>query len=536
MRRPATVSIVLIVIFAVSAVARPTFAGRLTVEGDKKPSAKQDAKQPDAAKKPDSAEKGAAKASPAAKSLPKTGEAKPCDKPSTYKVKKRLFKVEVSLDGVLEAKNTTDIVLRPKEWSDFEVLRAVEHGTLVKPGDLLVSLETEKIDKAIADLQRDLTLARLALQDSELQLQLTRASVPLDLAASERSRRNLDQDAARFQKIDRPMMIRMVNFMVKMSEDQLAYEQEELRQLEKMYKADDLTEETEEIILRRARDSVARAKFGLDRAKSERDSILEMSLPRAEEALKLALQRQAIEYRRSQASIPAGLRKQELTLEKARVELGRSEERLKRLEADRGLMNVKAPVGGIVYYGKFVRGRWSGSEMVADRLRRGGHLMSDDVFMTIVEPRPLAVRTSASEKQLQWVTTGQKAVVRPTATPDLRLSAIVDRVAAVPGGGKDFETTLTLALDEQARALMPGMTCEVKLVPYLKRDALAIPLAALGTDEIEGAKQLVALPGKGDQPIKREVTVGKRSDKLVEIVAGLREGEEILAEYPKEKE
>jgi multidrug efflux pump subunit AcrA (membrane-fusion protein) len=83
---------------------------------------------------------------------------------------------------------------------------------------------------------------------------------------------------------------------------------------------------------------------------------------------------------------------------------------------------------------------------------------------------------------------------------------------------------------------MPGMTCEVKLVPYLKRDALAIPLAALGTDEIEGAKQLVALPGKGDQPIKREVTVGKRSDKLVEIVAGLREGEEILAEYPKEKE
>ena len=33
----------------------------------------------------------------------------------------------------------------------------------------------------------------------------------------------------------------------------MAYQKEELHQLEKMYKADDLTEETEEIILTRAR-------------------------------------------------------------------------------------------------------------------------------------------------------------------------------------------------------------------------------------------------------------------------------------------
>jgi multidrug resistance efflux pump len=457
-------------------------------------------------------------------------------KPSTYKVRRRVFKVEVSLDGVFEAKRVAEVALRPQEWSDFEVLHAVEHGTTVRQGDLLVSIDTEKIDRAIADLERDLTLSRLNLQDTELQLQLSRVSGPLDLATSDRSRRNLDQDLTQFFKVDRPMMERTVNFMVKMAEDRLAYEQEELRQLEKMYKADDLTEETEEIILRRARDSVAQAKFSLERATSDRNSILKTTLPRAEEALKLAVQRMAVDWKKTQANVPAAQRKLELSLERMRVELGRSEERLKRLVADRKLMNLKAPVGGIVYYGRVVRGKWSGGDTSADKLRRGARLMADDVFMTIVEPRPLAVRTAASEKQLPYVATGMKATVRPTALPDMRLDAIVDRVAAVPGAGKDFDTVLTLALGNEARAIMPGMTCEVKIVLLYKPDPLAVPLAALGADEADPNKFLVALPVKGAEPVRRAVKVGRRNEKLAEIVGGLSAGEEILAEYPKEKE
>ena len=46
----------------------------------------------------------------------------------------------------------------------------------------------------------------------------------------------------------------------------------------------------------------------------------------------------------------------------------------------------------------------------------------------------------------------------------------------------------------------------------------------------------MALPGKDGQPVRREVVVGKRTDKLVEILKGLSPGEEILAEFPKEKE
>ena len=44
-------------------------------------------------------------------------------------------------------------------------------------------------------------------------------------------------------------------------EQYLSYSLEELNQLKKMYEADDLTEETEEIIIQRAQNDVDQAKF-----------------------------------------------------------------------------------------------------------------------------------------------------------------------------------------------------------------------------------------------------------------------------------
>lgn len=464
---------------------------------------------------------------------PKPEASKPSE-PSTYKVKKRLFKVEVTLDGVFEAKNSAEVVLRPREWSDLEVLRAVEHGTAVKQGELLASLETEKIDKVIADLERDLVQARLTLKDAEVALQLARANGPLELAAAERSKRNIDQDLANFVKTDRPMMERTVNFMVKMSEDMLAYEQEELRQLEKMYKADDLTEETEEIILRRTRDSVERAKFNLDRMKVERDEILKQTLPRAAEMVNLSAQRQAIEYQRSKVVLPLGARRLELSLERLKQEAARGKLRLNRLQEDRAAMTIKSPVDGNVYYGRCVRGKWVGGEMAGEKLRRGGRLTNNDVFMTVAEPRPLAVRVSVPEKQLRHVKAGLKGFVQPNISPDLKLTAIVERVSPVPSSSREFDTVLTVAMDDSAKALMPGMSCEARFVPFYKAETLAVPLAAVGSDELDPRKQYVALPGKDGKPEKKPVTLGERADKYVEVLKGLTEGTEILAEYPKD--
>ena len=71
---------------------------------------------------------------------------------------------------------------------------------------------------------------------------------------------------------------------LKTSEQYLAYAAEELNQLKKMYEADDLTEETEEIILQRAQYQYERAKFSYEAAKIRNEEAIEFQLPRGKTA------------------------------------------------------------------------------------------------------------------------------------------------------------------------------------------------------------------------------------------------------------
>ena len=104
-----------------------------------------------------------------------------------------------------------------------------------------------------------------------------------------------------------------------MANESLEYEKEELHQLEKMYKADDITEETEQIVLKRARDAVDRAKFNVEYSKVMHDQVLTMGVPRAEVLVKELARRKALDWEKSKIELPLAVKKQRLELEKLRL-------------------------------------------------------------------------------------------------------------------------------------------------------------------------------------------------------------------------
>ena len=80
--------------------------------------------------------------------------------------------------------------------------------------------------------------------------------------------------------------------------------------------------------------------------------------------------------------------------------------------------------------------------------------------------------------------------------------------------------------------LMPAMACSVKLVPYQKSDALVIPTATVFTEDSDEDSHYVYVQGKDDSAPKVKVTLGRKSGNTVEILMGLREGDQILLEKP----
>lgn len=479
--------------------------------------------------------KGGAKAPPPQK--PPTA-APLAEGSGTHKVKREPLKVELTLRGTFEPEQSAEIVFRPAVWTTLEVVKAVEHGQAVKKGDVLVQCEAEKIDDEIADLRAKLAISDLSLKQAEENLRMLETSTPLDLQLAERSRRNAAEDLARFLKIDRLLSEKIANFMVKMSENSLEYEREELRQLEKMYKADELTDETEEIVLKRQRNAVESAEFMLERSRASRDETLQIELPRRQETFEQNDQRQELQAARAKATLPVALEQARRELAKVKLERGKDETRHKKLLADREGLTVRAPRDGVVYYGRFVRGKWSGMETIAESLRGGGTIVKNTAVMTIVSPRPMFVRAAVGEADLEKIRPGLSGTARPTAFPELKLPATVARVEGIPSASESFDVRIDVRIDagdKRQAALVPGMACAVKLVSYLDKRALVVPSQGVFAEELDEDSRYVFLVGKDGRPQKRPVTIGRRSGDKTEILRGVAEGDEVLLEKPKEK-
>ncbi len=457
----------------------------------------------------------------------------PTTSPAIYTVTTGLIKVEVTLKGWFEPVTTSEVALRLKRWSSLKVRRVVEHGTEVRRGDVLIEFETDKIDQSIADQELALKLAEISLKRAETNLEVLSKITPLNLAATARRKQYAEEDYQRYLKVERPSMVKSAEFSLAQSKHALEYEKEELRQLEKMYRADDLTEETEEIVLKRQRHAVERAEYYLELARQRHEQTLKVELPRLDRSMKDGTTRQQIDAAQSKVLLPLDLERARLELEQSRIQLARQREQLQEMKADREAMVVKAPFDGVVYYGRFVRGKWTGPGTVASKLKPGGSVSSGDTLMTLVKPQPLMVRVNVPEKVLYRLRRGMKATVTPGGFPKVRLNGSISRVSAVPVSDGTFEAQLRVSIGPDEASLVPGMACQVKVVPVLKRRALVVPASAVGTDQIDDQKHYVYRVTDKDKRVKQVVTLGERSGDRVEIVDGLVAGDKILSEYPK---
>jgi multidrug resistance efflux pump len=438
--------------------------------------------------------------------------------PTTHTLKRGLFEIKVELPGVFDAVKATPISLAPEEWSSLSVLDAVPHGKEVKQGEVIARLETEKLEEAIAKAELAQPLSQLALKLAELELAELEKSTPLNLASSRRAKMQAEEDLAYFEKTDRRQREKSAQQNLRQTTQYLSYAKEELDQLQKMYAADDLTEETEEIIVTRAKNSVEDAQFRVEATKLSTNRTLSTTLPRELQSLRDQVQSSAIAWEKSSQSLPQALKKKRLEVEKMKLDQQEDDKRLQDLKKDLASFVVKAPHDGIVYYGADQRGKWDTAVMVEKKLVPGGKLMPHEVFMTLAQSQPLQVEVSIPENKLSFLKQGMAAKITPTADPEASFKGKLASLNRVPLTGGGFPGTV--AIEGGAGGLYPGMSCEVLFEIYKNEQALTIPKKALGE---ENGKSFVRLEdGK-----KREVETGRSDGKTVEVLSGLKEGDTV---------
>ena len=83
--------------------------------------------------------------------------------------------------------------------------------------------------------------------------------------------------------------------------------------------------------------------------------------------------------------------------------------------------------------------------------------------------------------------------------------------------------------------LVAGLTCKAKVTTYHNEKALQIPLNLVQTDEDnKKIKYVMRVDAEQDEPVKRKVKLGRKQGKMVEVLQGLEEGDEIVKEEKKD--
>jgi len=441
-----------------------------------------------------------------------------------HTVKADAFKVEVKLSGAFSPEQSEPIKLRPKTWTDLTVKEVVAHGAEVGKGTVLIEFEIEKLDQRITDSKRALEAARLDLALANAEHQFAVKSAEMDRNSAQLAFKRLGEDLKHFQEHVKDFNVKSTHQSYASYSNSLAYAEEELKQLKKMYDADDLTEETEEIIIQRALNTVNRARFSLERAELTRLASLKFGMPREIKDRETAQERSQISKERLKATFETSTQRRELSIQQKRVDFDKAGKAHVKLEADRKLLDVKAPANGVVYYGEFVNGLWTGRKHLAAKLRPSGKVMPNETFMTVVSPRPLIISGSVGEKDLRQLNLGARGWATPTAAPEQRIPVTVDGISRVPTAPGKFAITLAVNLGTAHGYLAPGMGCAVKLEMYSKAKALTVPSAALnyGPDQKPYVKVVA-----GETTEDKAVQLGRTANGKTEITGGLKAGDQV---------
>jgi RND family efflux transporter MFP subunit len=156
-------------------------------------------------------------------------------------------------------------------------------------------------------------------------------------------------------------------------------------------------------------------------------------------------------------------------------------------------------------------------------LRRDGEIgeiaEAGQILFRVGVPKPLQVVAEVNEEDIPRVAIGLVALFRTDAFPDQRLEGKVNEITPMGDvAAKTFRVKMRLPDDTP---LKPGMSVEANIVSREKPNALLIP-----ADALQGNAVFVL---DGSHVRKREVKIGIRGTRQVEVLSGLADGERVAA-------
>ena len=183
-----------------------------------------------------------------------------------------------------------------------------------------------------------------------------------------------------------------------------------------------------------------------------------------------------------------------------------------------------------------------------------GSQFQKDVIMVVADLKVMEARVNVDENDIGSVALGQKAEIEVDALSDQKLGGVVTQIsnsANVAGSGTTDQKTefeIRITITDPPQTLRPGMTASAEVITKTEDSTLSVPIQSVAVRTVDqlamkGEKRKDAAarykPDKdgfvemvfcveGGKAIARQVKTGIQSEDLIQVLDGIKEGDEIV--------
>lgn len=228
------------------------------------------------------------------------------------------------------------------------------------------------------------------------------------------------------------------------------------------------------------------------------------------------------EFKRTKRSQKAATAKCASEAEATAITSNLEKQAFDRIKEQIGKCVLKAPDDGIVVYFK----RYYDD---SSRIQQGAMVYYQQPIFTLPDLEHMKVKVKIHESVIKKIAPGQKATLQVDALPNQPLTGTVKTVGTLAQSEgwrqtvKEYLVEIEIENLPTSAGLKPGMTAEVKIHIQTLPNVMMVPVQSV--TEYDGKP--VCYVRNGASLERKVVTVGESNDQFIQVVDGIKEGEEV---------
>ena len=444
---------------------------------------------------------------------------------ATLSVNRGSLSDSIDAQGYFEPVDPFEVRIRPKTYSGELTIKSIApNGAALKKGDAIIELDPVTIDKQLEAAENEVTTAHANLTKAQADAKLGQEQEALALQMQTEATQRAADEVKWFQTVDGPDILLETDLAVKNARANVEDQQDEVNELKKMYKSDDLTTDTADIVVKRAVRSLETSKVTLKIQEEHADKVKTAVYPARKDGVLEASQQAQQQLQSLQTAQAQSKVLRETGLVTALANTKAADEHFADLKGDKEKLTVIAPADGVVLYGQLTGGALQGADERS--LRIGEKIGPQQVVVTFYTPGKMRFHVDLTEAKFYSIHLGTNAVLNPVAFADRKIEGVCDPGARVPVSSQQGPLFgLFVNCPKVDAKILPGMRAAFHAEVADSDTAIIVPTTAVADGRVSV---------KTDDGFEwRHVVVGKSDGKHTEIKQGLTDGEEIFVEAQK---